>query len=111
MWLEVKEKMRDAYHQDDLLWGKGIKDMVARAVAATEQDHKEEGKVDTEGVGLVGSIHADLTQTGGPEKPEERPQLQPGRQLKSMPMAKPEPNTSPRPSPAPAARPASTPTK
>ena len=26
------------YHQDDVLWGKGITHMVARAVAATERD-------------------------------------------------------------------------
>jgi len=32
LWLEEKEEMQDAYHQDDLLWGKGITDMVARVV-------------------------------------------------------------------------------
>jgi hypothetical protein len=37
-WLEEKEKTWDAYHQDDLLWGEGITDMVARVVAATERD-------------------------------------------------------------------------
>jgi hypothetical protein len=117
-WLEEKEKKRDAYHQDDLLWGEGTTDMVARAVAATERGQKEERRADTEGVGLEASIHADLTQTGGPEKPEERQQLQPGRQLKSMPMPKPKPkpnpnpNPSPKPNPAPppAPRPAPTPT-
>jgi len=65
--LEEKEKMRDAYHQDDLQWDKGITDMVTTAVAATERDQKEAGKADTEGVGLEGSIHADLTQTREPE--------------------------------------------
>jgi hypothetical protein len=117
-WLEEKEKKRDAYHQDDLLWGEGITDMVARAVAATERGQKEERRADTEGVGLEASIHADLTQTGGPEKTEERHQLQPGRQLKSMPTPKPKPKPNPNPSPkpnpapapAPAPRPAPTPT-
>jgi len=59
--------MRDAYHQDDLLCGEGITDMVTRVVAATERDHKEQRKADTEGVGLEASIQADLTQTCGPE--------------------------------------------
>jgi hypothetical protein len=36
MWLEEKEEVRDAYHQDDILWGKDITNMVARAVAAME---------------------------------------------------------------------------
>jgi len=44
--------MRDAYHQDDLLWGNVITDMVAGAVAATERDQKEKRKADSEGVGL-----------------------------------------------------------
>jgi len=34
-WEEEKEEMRDGYHRDDVLWGKGIKDMVTRVVAAT----------------------------------------------------------------------------
>ena len=32
-WLEEKEEKRDAYHQDDVLWLKGITDMVKRVVA------------------------------------------------------------------------------
>ena len=91
-WLAEKEKKRDAYRQDDLLWGEGITDMVAKAVAATERGQKEERRADTKGVGLEASIHPDLTQTGGPEQPEERQQLQPGRQLKSMPTPKSKPN-------------------
>jgi len=110
LWLEEKEKIRDAYHQDDLLWGKGITDMVAWAVAATQRDQEEERKVDTKGVSLEASIHANLTQTGGQGKPQKRQQLQLGRQLKSLPMPKPKPNPTPRPNPAPAPRPALTPT-
>jgi len=111
-WLEEKEKKRDAYHQDDLLWGEGITDMVARAVAASERGQKEERRADSEGVGLYALIHADLTQTGEPEKLEERQQLQPGRQLKSMPTPKPKPKPNPNlypklnPAPAPAPAPA-----
>lgn len=59
-----KEKMRDVYHQDDLIWGEGITDMVATVVAATQWDQKKE-------VGLEASIQADLTQTGGQKKPME----------------------------------------
>jgi outer membrane biosynthesis protein TonB len=117
-WLEGKEKKRDAYHQDDLLWGEGITDMVTRAVAATERGQKEERRADTSGVGLEASIHTDLTQTGGPGKPEECQQLQPGRHLKSMPTPKLKPKPNPKPSPKPnptpapalASRPAPTPT-
>jgi flagellar motility protein MotE (MotC chaperone) len=36
-WLEQTEEKWDAYHQDDVLWGKGITDMVKRVVAATER--------------------------------------------------------------------------
>jgi len=71
--------------------GEGITDMVARAVAATQRGQKEERRADTEGVGLDTSIHADLTQTNGPEEPEVRQQLQPGRLFKSMPTPKPKP--------------------
>jgi len=106
--MEEEEKTRDAYHEDDLLWGEDISDMVARMVAATERDQREERKANTEGVGLGASIHADLTQTGGPEEPEERQQLQPGRQLESVPMPKPKPDPTPKPKPAPAPRPAPT---
>ena len=113
-WLEEKEEKRDAYHQDDILWGKGITDMVKRVVAGTEWDQREGRKADTEGVGLEASIQADLTQTGGPKKPEERQQLQSGKQPKSvpvpMPKPKPNPNLNPKPHLAPELGPTPTPT-
>jgi hypothetical protein len=112
--LVEKEEKRDAYHQDDVLWGKGITDMVKRVVAAIARDQREGRKADTKGVGLEASIHTDLTQTGGPKKPEERPQLQPEKQPKSvpvpMPKPKPNPNPNPKPNLAPALRPTPTPT-
>jgi len=101
-WLEEKEEKRDAYHKDDVLWGKGITDMVKRVVAPTGWDQREGRKANTEGVSLEASIHADLTQTGGPKKPEERQQLQPERKPKSVPMPKPKPNPSSKPILAPA---------
>jgi len=61
LWLKQKEKMQNMYHQDDLLCGKSITDMVPSAVAATERDQNAERKVDTKRVGLEASIHADLT--------------------------------------------------
>jgi hypothetical protein len=64
LWLEEKETKRDAHHQDNLQWGKGITDMVARAVAPSDWAQKVERKADTEDVSLEASIHADLTQTG-----------------------------------------------
>ena len=105
LWLEEKENKRDTYHQDDVLWGKGMTDMVVRVVAATERDQKEERKADTDGARLESSIHPDLTQTGGLEEPEARKHRQPGRQLKSMPMPKPKTNQTPKPNPVPALRP------
>jgi hypothetical protein len=112
LWLEEKEQKGDAYHQDDVMWGKEITDMVARVVAATEHDQAEEREADTEGPGLEASIPADLTQKGRPEKPEEYQQLQPGRQPQSMPMPKPKPKMkkiqTPNPNPTPAPRPAPT---
>ena len=107
--LEEKEKNRDVYHQDELLRGRGITEMVARAVAATGLDQKKERKVDIEGVGLEALIPTDLTKTGGPEKTEKRQQLQHGRQLETMSMPKPKPNTTSKPYPAPGLRPAPTP--
>jgi len=47
LWLEEKQKMRDAYHQDDLQRGKDSTNMVARAVAETEGHQIEERKADT----------------------------------------------------------------
>jgi len=102
-WLEETDKTWEAYHQDDLLWGEGMTDKIARVVAATERDQKEE-------VGQEASIHADLTLTGGPQKPEEGQPLRPGRQLKSVPMPKTKPNPTPKPKPAPAPTPVLTPT-
>jgi hypothetical protein len=63
--------------------------MVKRMVTAPERGQREERNAHTDGAGLEASIHAEATQTGGPEKPEERlqPQLQPGRKL--MPKPKP----------------------
>jgi len=114
-WLEEKEEMWDAYHQDDVLWRMGITDMVKRVVAATDRDQREGRKADIEGVSLDASIQSDLTQTGGPKKPEELQHLQPGKLPKSVPvpMAKPKPNPNPNPNPkvAPALRPTPTPTQ
>jgi len=77
-WLEKREEKWDEYHQDDVLWGRGISDVVTRVVAATHRGQIEERKADTDGAGLEASIHAETMQTGGPEKPEDRQQLQPG---------------------------------
>jgi len=100
-WLEEKEDKWNMYHQDDVLWGKRIADMITRVIAATERGQREERQADTKGVELEDSIHADLTQKGGLKKPEERQQLQPGRQLKSKPKPKPKPNPAPTPKPTP----------
>jgi len=48
-------------------------------------------KAETESVGLEAPIHADLTQTCPPNKPEKRQQLQPRMQLKTMPLPRPNP--------------------
>jgi len=72
MWLEEKEEKRDAYHLDDGLWGKDITQMVVRVVAAMKRVHSEKRNADTGGGSLEAAIHADLTQTGGPKKPEKR---------------------------------------
>jgi len=98
-WLEKREEKWDAYHQDDILWGRGITDMVTKVVTATEggQREREETKADTDGPSLEASMHADATQKGGPEKPEERQQSQPGRQLKPKPKPMPNPALTPTP--------------
>jgi len=96
-WVAEKEEKRDAYHQEDILCAEGITDMVARVAAATERGKREERIVDTEGVSLEAATHTDLMQTGEPKKPEVRQQLQPGRQLKSVPTLKPNPNPNPNP--------------
>jgi hypothetical protein len=84
-------------HQDDVLSGKDITDMVARLVVATEREQRERKKADSEGGGLEASIHQGLTQTGGLKKPEEWQILQPVTQLKSMAMQKMKPKPNPGP--------------
>jgi len=42
IWLEEIEAKWDAYHQDDVLWGIGITDMVTELVAATERGQRDE---------------------------------------------------------------------
>jgi len=104
LWLEEKEKQRDMYHQDDLLWGKGITDIVERVVAATKMDQKEVRKTGTEGAGLEASRHTDLKQTGVPEEPVEHQQLQAGTKLKSMTMLRRKRNPTPEQNVAPTSR-------
>jgi hypothetical protein len=62
--------------------------MVAKVLAGIKSGCKKEttmGMRDTDNVGLEASQHADLTQTGGPEKPMENQQLQPKLQRKPQP--------------------------
>jgi hypothetical protein len=84
--------------------------IASQQVAATERHKREGRKADTEGVVLGVSIHAVLTQKGGPKKPEEPQQLHPERELKTVPMPKPKPkpNPSPKLNLAPAQRPTPT---
>jgi len=91
--LEKREEKWDAYHQDDVLWGKGITDMVTRVVATTEGGQREERKADTNGASLEASMHAETSQRGQPEEPEQRQQSQPRRQHEPKP--KPKPNPAP----------------
>jgi hypothetical protein len=119
-WLVETEEMLDTYHQDDVLWGIDITEMLARVAATMERDKREKRKTDTKGGGLEESIHADLTQKGGPKKPEEPKLLHPALQLKSVPMATLKPELKPnqksnpdpisKPNPAPALGPTLTPT-
>jgi len=75
-----REEKWDAHHEDDLLRGKGIMELVTRllAITARAQKEKETGssKVDTDGVGLESPNHPVLTLTGGLQKPEEHQQVQ-----------------------------------
>jgi len=77
--------------------------MVTSVVAATEGGQGEEKKADTNGAGLEASKDAETSLRGRLEKPEERKQSQPGRQLK------PEPKPKVNPAPTPTARTTSTP--
>lgn len=36
--MDENQEMRDAYHDDYILWGQRISDMVARVVVLTEMD-------------------------------------------------------------------------
>jgi len=90
-WLEEMDEKRDAYHQDDVLWGKDITVLARRVLAATERSQREERKADTQDVSLEPSIHADLTQTGGLKQLEQPQQPKPGRQLKLKQKQKPNP--------------------
>jgi len=52
MWLEKSEEKWNAYHQDDILWGRGITDMVTMVVTATEGGQREERNADADGARL-----------------------------------------------------------
>jgi len=98
-WLDERDEKWDKYHRDDGPCAKGVTNMGTRVVAAKEGGRSKERKADTDGAGLKSSIHVEAMQTGRPEKPEERRQLQPGRQLK--PKLRPKSELNPTPTPMP----------
>lgn len=71
-YLDQKEEKWDMYHQDDLLWGKGITDIVKRMVTSAEHGQIEQRNADNDSGGVEGSIHGEEMKAGGIEKPEVR---------------------------------------
>jgi len=97
--LEHNEENSDHYNQDEVLWGKGMMDMVKRAVAATERGQKEDRKAESETVCLKASIWAALMQTRRLKLPAVGHQPPLGWLLKSMSMPKPKPKPKPKSKP------------
>ena len=106
MWMQEWEQRWVAIHEDDKLWGAGIKNMIAMVmsgVAACQEGSGKETEMTarTDGGGLEASLHAATTRDKGQEK---RQHLQ--QQPKPKPQLKLQPNPQPTPKPKSAHTPA-----
>jgi len=86
--MQQREQQWDASHEDDMLWGAGITNMITKLmrVVAPGQEGREKDRemtVGRHGVGLEASQHADTTREEGHEMPQQlQHQLKPKLQLK-----------------------------
>jgi len=105
-WMQEREQKWDARHEDDMLWGAGITNMipevmkgVAPGQGVREKEREKAARMDSGG--LEASKHADTTQEEGPEERQRRQQQpKPKLQLKLQPQPQPAPKPKPPPTPA-----------
>jgi hypothetical protein len=89
-WMQERKQTWDARCEDDMVWGAGITNMIAKTMKAVEQGQEEREKgrevtARTDSGGLGTSQHADMTQEEGPEEhqqPQQHPKPKPKLQLK-----------------------------
>jgi len=108
--MQEREQNCDTRYEDDMVWGTGITNMIAKTmkgVAQGQEDRVIEREVTarTDGGGLEASQHADTTREEGPEEPQQpqqHPKPSPKLQLKLQ--FKPQPSPKPKSAPTPARR-------
>jgi len=100
-WMQERKQTWDARYEDDMVWGAGITNMIAKTMKGVEHGQEEREKdrevtarMDSGGLGT--SQHPDTTQEQGPEEhqqpqqhPKPKPKLQLKLQLKQQPTPKP----------------------
>jgi len=111
-WLENRETKWDDRHGDNVLWGAGIPDMMAKVLAkarggkaAPTVEVRKKGRNETarqNGEGLEAAQHAGQMQGGEPEKRQlqQQPKPKPKLQLKQQSEQQHEPKPKPTPTPA-----------
>jgi len=107
-WMPEREQEWEARHEDDKLWGAGIKHMIAKVMKGVaprqeEGDKEREVTVRTDSGGIEATQHADTTREEGPERRQQlQQQPKPKLQLKLQPQQQPAPK--PRSAPTPVRR-------
>ena len=108
MWMQEREQKWDARHEDDRLWGAGIKNMIEKTMKGVAQgqegrEREREMTARTDGRGLEASQHADTMREEGPEErqlPQQKPKPKPKLQLNLQPRMQPAPKHRSAPTPA-----------
>ena len=98
-WMQKRQQKWDARNVDDMVWGAGITNMIAKTMKGVAQGHEErererEVTARTDSGGLEASKHADTTREEGPEErqqPQQQPKPKPKLQLKLQPTPQPAP--------------------
>jgi carbon monoxide dehydrogenase subunit G len=89
-WMQEREQKLDPRYEDDMVWGAGIMNIIAKTmkvVAHVEEERERNRQVTVrmDGGGLEASQHADTTREEGPEEcqqPQQQTKPKPKLQLK-----------------------------
>jgi hypothetical protein len=95
--MQEREQKCDAHHEDDMLWGAGTTNMIAKTINEVGQGDKgrereREITARTDGVELEAFQYTAMTREEGPEEHQQlQQQLKPKLQLKLQPRPQPAP--------------------